>query len=122
MATDPIRPARSTQHASEIAGASDVSRVGGAAGGFRVQGASGAGGVQTTHFAALRTRIQDGLARNLTRDAILDDLVAFETNRAFGAGASQAVRAKVAEQFRTDPVLSALFADLFAAAVGKPAT
>lgn len=120
MATDPIRPARSAQQASEIAAAGDVARVGGAETSFRVAGAAGAAAAQATHFAALRTRIQDGLARQLSREAILDDLVAYETNRAFGAGASQVVRSKVAEQFRTDPVLATLFNDLFVAAAGKP--
>jgi hypothetical protein len=116
MSTDPIRPAGSAHHASEITGAAPVSRAGDVQQAFSVGSASAASGVSPTHFAALRTRIQDGLDKKLSRDAILNDLVAYETSRAFGPGAPAGIKDKVAEQFRTDPVLAALFNDLFTAA------
>lgn len=68
-----------------------------------------------SHFTLLRSRIQEGIAKNLSKDDILEDLVTFETTRAFGKDATEEVRKKVADQFREDPRLASLFGELFTA-------
>jgi hypothetical protein len=109
-------PAADLQRSSGATPPKKLSAIDAAAEAFRAAGAAKvepAGG--PSHFALLRTRIQDGIARNLSKDEILDDLVTFETTRAFGADASAEVRKKVADQFRDDPRLAALFGELMTA-------
>ncbi len=109
-------PVGDLQKASGALPPKKLSAIDAAAEAFRAASAAKvepAGGA--THFALLRTRIQDGINKNLSKDAILDDLVTFETTRAFGTDATVEMRKKVADQFREDPRLAELFGELMTA-------
>jgi len=119
MATDPIRRVTPTQQTQRAAGADKVAKAGAVDAPFRVEGTQGpiaAGAVSPSSFAIFRDRITAGLANQMAPDAIIDDLVSFEATRSFGAGASAAMKASVAERFRTDPTLKAMIGKLFEAA------
>ncbi|MBL9001355.1 MAG: hypothetical protein JNK25_09495 [Phycisphaerae bacterium] len=87
-----------------------------AAPGFSIGAAENATPVTRPEFSRIAARISDGLARNLSRDDIMRDVIAVETRERFGPLASSQMADSVAESFRTDPALCALVAKLFAAA------
>jgi len=122
MSIDPIKsaagvkPMAPTQSVGNVGPVTGSGAVDATAAAFAVAGAARiASTEQVTQFALFKNRIQEGLARKLSRDAILEDLIAFETTRAFGSAATGEMRQKVADQFRTDPRLNALFGNLIAA-------
>lgn len=128
MAIDPVNPASSAkplapasavtaaapaQAVDAAAALSRASEVDATSAAFAVAGAARVGGSdQVSAFTLFKARIQDGIRRNLSREAILDDLIAFETSRAFGNTATREMREKVADHFRTDPRLADLFGSL----------
>ncbi len=63
--------------------------------------------------ARMHARIRDGLARNLSKDQILHEVVGAELDEAFGKAATPKMRESVSAAFEDEPRLRSLFNDLF---------
>ena len=70
-------------------------------------------------FAAIQSRIQEGLSQGLDRKQILESLARHELSEAFGKGVSDKGTSAVADAVSDDPNLSQLFNKLFKLAASE---
>jgi len=120
MGIDPIKPVgkpgevRGAQAASEVSGITSVqgdfriNEVGGVARTDAVSTPTAAG----DDFARLKVLIAAGVAKRMDTDAIIHDLVEYESSRIFGQMATSAMKASVEERFKSDPSLRTLISKL----------
>jgi hypothetical protein len=69
-------------------------------------------------FEALRQRIQKAIAESNNKAEVLEKVVQGQLDEEFGPNASKGLDKKIAESFKNDPHLSALFDELYLQATG----
>lgn len=126
MGIDPIKPVgkpgevRGTQAASEVAGIKPTE------GNFRINQVGDVANVGAVSppavgddFARLKVLIAAGVSKRMDTDAIIHDLIEHESSRIFGQMATPAMKASVAERFKSDPSLRTLISKLLHASASS---